>query len=350
MAFGLFKRSDLHSWTELWELVDRLSGRTSALHLGYLRETAEGMPVEKLVRAEKQYGKAIRLLDTEQHARCLTRDPWVGAEQTFGRRRFVRAMQAVIAAGPDALETVSHDPQALRRYDSGTVPDLMARLVADEPVDLRTGAEGLLLDTVLHDVLVEKGAANRSGWLEWTVADSRPYLHPKSASSWPGVRASNRMHDREEYPFDHFDPDAVWLQVWADFGSAADATEGRTPEQDEWMLHRLEATARIMETLGDANPPAIGRTPIVVVRVELVEDDDTDEPEDVNDPDHWCDDGVFGAEFAVAPDLLATTPPAARTDVLTQQIARAILQGRDDLTKEAAAALTGLAGLAQPVA
>lgn len=349
MAFGLFKGSDLHSWTELWELVDRLSGRTSGLHLGYLRATAEGMSVEKLRRAEKQYGKAIRLLDTQEHARHLTRDPWVGAEQTFGRRRFVRAMEAVIAAGPDALVTVSRDPQALSRYDSGSAPDLTARIVADEPVDLQTGADGLLLGTVLHDVLVEKGAADRSGWLDWTLAESRSHLHPKSVSSWPDVRASNRMYDREDYPFDHFDPDAVWLQVWTDFGSPDEAMDERTLTLDEWMLPRLEATARIMETLGSANPPDIGKTQIFAVRVELNADADADdtEPEDVNDPNHWCTDGVFGAELVIAPDLLATTPPAARTDLLTQQIARAILQGRKQLTKGAVAALTGLT---QPVA
>lgn len=345
MAFlGLFKGPDPHFWTELWELTDHLSGRVSAQYLGYMRTTAEGMPLEKLLRAEEQYGKAMALLDTEWHASHLARDPWVDAEQTFGRRRFVRALHSVIAAGPDAVATVHADPAVLRSYDTGGAPDLVARLVAEEPIDLRTGVDGLLLNTVLHDVLVEKGAESRRRWLRSSASAVRSEVHPRSMRNWPNVRAANRIAQRASYHFSHFDPDAVWLTVWTDFTPETDAQQPRTPAQDEWMLHRLEATARVLEALGTENPPSIGTVPIVAVEVELYGyDAATGAPEDCEDSDHDVYDGVLSVEYVVGFDVLAATAPAARANLLTQQISRAILQGREDLTPEATAALQELA-------
>ncbi|SDB92886.1 hypothetical protein SAMN05216410_0978 [Sanguibacter gelidistatuariae] len=342
--FGLFKGPDPHSWTELWELVDNLSGRVSAQYLGYMRTTAEGMSLETLLRAEEQYGKAMLLLDTEWHAKHLTRDPWVDADQTFGRRRFVRAMHSVIAAGPDAVVTVSADPAALSRYDSGSVPDLVARLVADEPVDLRTRVDGLLLNTVLHDVLTEKGAANQARWRRWSPSACRSDVHPKSMTNWPNVRASNQIAGRASYPFARFDPDASWLHVWTDFTPEGLETQNRTPAEDEWMLHRLEAVARVMEALGPENPPRIGTAPIFDVEVELYGYDPAEgAPEDAEDSDHNLDDGVLAVEYVIDFAVLAATAPEARADLLTQQIARAIMQGKEGLTAEATSALKELA-------
>lgn len=359
--FGRRARSDPHTWTELWELVARLDGRTSPRALGSLRAGAEAMTTERLLRARAQHDAAVRLLDTADHARHLTRDPWVGPDQTFGRRRFVRAMQAVIAAGPEAVLAVSRDASALARFDVGPVPGLAARLVADEPVDLGTGAEGLLLATVLRDVLVARGAARHPGWLEWTVSEGRSGAgHPSRTDGWPEVAAADRRARREEYPVDRYDPEAVWLHVWADF-SATDR-DGSEAGPGEWALPRLEATARVMEALGSANPPALGAVPVLAVQVGL-DTDDTDDTDDVDgpggpgaaapggtpevehdpdDPDHWLGDLVLGVERTVPATLLASTPPSARADLLTQQIARAILQGATFLTDDATARLTAL--------
>ncbi|MEP7765523.1 hypothetical protein [Sanguibacter sp. 25GB23B1] len=297
-------------WTELWTVLRPLGGRITPDSLDRMLEEALRTPRDTLVTADEQLGRALLLLDTEEHARHLSRDAWIAPEERFGRRRFVRAMHAVLAAGPDALARVVEDPAALRSYDSADTPSVLAR-IRDESIGTRL------------EMAINTSGAAEDGFYVGACSISSGALTSGAEKRWPSL-------DDGFYLFDHHDPEGVWLTVTIEMPQDT-AVVG---DSDAWDGASDVATERLMTALGDRRPLVITEEPLREAWIELAVPDEDSEPEGST-----LDDGDLYTVTYVDPTLFAGVQPARRADVLARLAAAALLGSSVTLTPDAEAAL-----------
>lgn len=309
---GLFgsKKSRPESWTQLWEVLAPLGGSMSSA--GAAAWSAEGVEVRTLREAYSQLCDAYRLLNTEALARSV-REPFTGPGQPFGYRRFVRVLDNVVLAGPEAVRRVADDASTLREYD--TLPPLDPSTFYDE---LLPGEPPLL--TVLRGALdrawaSEHRPAGPSGWQAGS-----PVFGPAAPKSWPSLpdRFFGLIRD---------DPSVPWLEF------VSELDEGDSVGQPGcWEFSGYQATKRVFVALGpDPQRVAPG------VKDVMVEFAPPGEPP--SEP-IYRDDGVVGCMGMLTAQEYAVSEPAERVAILTRRGAQAMLRLR--LTEHARDTLTQL--------
>ena len=306
----LFKRAtDPADWTEMWTVLRPLGGRITPDSLHRMLADAQRLPRDTLVAADEQLGRALILIDTEEHARHLARDAWEAPEKPFGRRRFVRATHAVLAAGPEALARVVADPPALRSYDAGDAASVVERIREQSVV------------TTLHAAINVGGTGER--YYIGPCSEVSSTLADDVGKGWASLA------DGGMYPFETYDPEGVWLTVTME-----------TPDGEEgWDAESDLATERLLVALGDRTPPQIART--TSLRTAWI---DLAVPDEDTEPEGWdLTDEELHTVVHLDAALVAAVPRDQRVDFLTRHAAGALLGSETDLTDEAAATLKALA-------
>lgn len=311
----LFRRTtEPQDWAELWTVLRPLGGRITPDSLDRMSAEAARLPRATLVRADEQLGQAMALLDTEEHARHLSRDAWVAPDEPFGRRRFVRAVHAVLAAGPDAVVRVAEEPSVLRSYDSPDVPGFVAR-VRDDSLARR-----------LDDAISSHPAR---GTFVGNSSDTSSEITVGAEKGWPSLEDADSTRDGT-YPFESLDPEGVWLTLTME-----------TPLDDEgWDAESDVATERLVVALGDRNPPEItSRKRLEQAWVQLVVPDEDADPEGYD-----LSLGELNVVMHLDAGLVESVPRDQRVDVLVRSAAAALLRISPHLTDEAVDTLRRLAG------
>lgn len=339
---GLFGRrrpaADHAEWHELWAALAPLRGRLEPSGLQLVRERILGMTEDEATRFERQLGEALAVLDTEEHARHLARDAWKGPREVFGRRRFVRAVTAVIAAGPEWVGRVAADPAQIRGFDSALVPGL--------PERARKDALGETIANALAD---------REEMFISDIADDLASRELIEERGWKSLRRI--LRSQSYYDFEAYDPEGVWLEldvdyvqvenIGADGAKLFDDSEipGRRAEADAWRAAVPEATAYIVARCGPGAPDRIGAVPPTLgsPSVEKVYLDSWVSDETAAQaPETDLTDGELRVVFQVSTaDVDAASGQKER--FLVQHMAQVLLAVMPDLTPAGRDLLKGLA-------
>lgn len=260
---GLFatisrRSSSPHQWTQLWDVLKPLGGRTTPDAVARWSRWARELPAETLTTAAGQLAGAYELLDTEKHGRALAVEPFAGVERPFARRRFLRVLDRVILSGPDAVVRVSGSPELVRGYDTVHLLDPEAVLL-----DPDRAPAFVNLSALLDDVRVLRGTAAP------TVADLRGAAAAEAARTltqmdfahvastwttsrrWPALRSAKGP---VQLRFAMEDPEIAWLAVEAtdlcdDEAEDADPTH---VHDDCWVAAADAAAVEIFRALGGA--------------------------------------------------------------------------------------------------
>jgi len=169
----------------LWPVIDPLRHDLGQGELDTFSDLLALLDDAALDDVDRALRSALHSLDSEQHAAGLSGVPWRGPEQPFSVRRFQRARERVIAAGPEAMSAVIACPSLIGDYDRAVGAPFMP-LRPDGP--FRRVADELLIRGL--------------------VARPRPPLFPIATRRrrWPSL-------GRRSYAFAPHDPDHVWLRV-----------------------------------------------------------------------------------------------------------------------------------------
>jgi hypothetical protein len=311
---GLFgsKASRPESWTQLWEVLAPLDGSISPP--GLQAWLAASVPEPTLRRANVQLRQAYAQLDTETLARS-TRAPFTTPGQPFGYRRFLRVLDNVVLAGPEAVRRVVDDASALQVYD--TLPALDPSAFYDEPLP----TEPPLL-TVLRGALdvvwpPERRPTGPSGWQA-----KLPMFGPQVRKSWPGLSDGWGELARA-------DPSVPWLEIVSELDDRS--CVGRP---GCWEFSGYQAGKRLFAALGP-DPQAVvpGAKDVMV---ELAP------PGERPDEPIYRDDGVVGCMGMLTAQEYEVSEPAERIAIVTRRSAEALLRLR--LSGQARQMLTQLAG------
>lgn len=182
---SLYARTFEWRFAALWPVIGPLRGGLGQDELDTFSDLLALLEDAALDEVDRALRSALRNLDTEQHAAALSGVPWRGPNKPFSVRRFQRARECVIAAGPEAMSAVSAYPSLIADYDEAANvlftplrPDGLSRRVADE--------------------LLVRGLVGRP----------RPPLSPIATRRrrWPSL-------GHRSYAFAPHDPDHVWLHV-----------------------------------------------------------------------------------------------------------------------------------------
>lgn len=326
-------------WHELWAALAPLRGRLDPSGLQLVRERILGMTEDEATRLEHQLGQALALLDTEEHARHLHRDAWTGPREVFGRRRFVRAVTAVIAAGPEWVERVAADPAQIRGFDSAHVPGLPERARKDPLGETIASALAGRDEMFISDIAEDLAARELTGDRGWKSL--RPILR-------------SQFH----YSFEIYDPEGVWLELLVDYVQVEnivgdDGTQlfddseipHRRAEAEAWRAAATEATAHIVARCGagapdriGAVPPTLGSPTVDKVRLDSWLSDETAGQAPEVDPT----DGELDVDVQVSTaDIAAASGDKVR--FVVQHAAQVLLDAMPDLTPAGRDLLKGLA-------
>ncbi|GAA3224122.1 hypothetical protein ACFP63_18090 [Oerskovia jenensis] len=291
--------ADPSRWTTLWEVLAPYGGRVTPSGIESWQRAAGRMDAESLRRADKQLTEAYVLLDTEAHARVVG---YVARDAVFARRRFVRTLDAVIVAGPEAVARVAADPSALRSYD--TVP---VREPYSEPVvPVET------LGTRIAAAAARKGI--RRTWNNEAVG----MLDRRRSKQWPSRPASTAWRD----------PEIGWLHVDASTLCADDGPEGEDGERS-WYAAGSVAAGRLFRALhgvagdgfGDQRPRHLRD---VEIEIDLIRDEEGSDDADPQDETSCInDEGVYLTSF-VHPEDARIEEFDARVELLTRHTAGAL--------------------------
>jgi hypothetical protein len=213
--------ADPSRWTTLWEVLAPYGGRVTPSGIESWERASGPMAAATLRTADKQLTEAYVLLDTEAHARVVG---FTAPGAVFARRRFVRTLDAVIVAGPEAVSRVAADPSALRSYD--TVP---VREPYCEPV--------VPVETLATRIA---GAVTRKGIRYTSRSEGVGVLDRRRSARWPSVPAGTGWRD----------PEIGWFQVDASMLCADDGPEGEGGETS-WYAAGSVAAGRIFRALHD---------------------------------------------------------------------------------------------------
>lgn len=298
-------------WKALWAFLAPAGGRVTPDALDRISAAATALPRKTLLAADDQLGRAMGLLDTEDHARYLKRDAWQGPERRFARRRFVRALHAVLVAGPEAVARAAADPSVVGSYDpQDTIPWREREL--DDTVALR-----------LYRAINEPGGAH--GHVKAVSVTRSANLTDRAEKGWPSIALGT-----PQWPhlFDYHDPEGTWLSVEAAVGALHDQS---------WLDAARDANERIAVALGERNPPMITSQLLQEALVTLRT------PDDGEDEEPTFDEGFLDVTVTLDPAVLSALPVVGRADHLTRAASTALLEHASTLTPEAAAVLTRLA-------
>ncbi|KZM35559.1 hypothetical protein [Oerskovia enterophila] len=236
------KKSDPSSWDELWTVLAPYGGRVTSSSTETWLRAAATMDPKVLAKAKDQLERAYDLLDTEAVARFAGEIPFTGPDRPFARRRFLRTVDAVIVAGPEAVARVAADPSYLRSYDSSPA---VAPYETPDP-------EGYLSDR--WDVERWKDPLHRMVWKDVLVS-----LSTRRQKAWPSVA------DDSAAQMFHLDPEYGWIDVDA---SSIAAEQGAPVEaRDGWTGAGIEASKRLYAALGSPleRPDVLGLVAVVVL-------------------------------------------------------------------------------------
>jgi hypothetical protein len=343
--FGRRRGDDPGSWDELWAVLAPFGGRLTDASVEHWRAAAASFTPAQLELAAEQLGFAHLLLDTERHARELAPDGFAEPGRPFARGRFVRVLDAVVVAGPDAVARVAADPAALRSYaDVGVLaPEQYYDLTDAGPPAL-----GLELLRALVPAQFSEGAAMRVAAprrLRWLASPGR--LDRRRLGRWPSLRDRRGQGDPlAGTP----DPEVPWLDLDAsELDGAGGEVDGDGRDDDDgpatWYGAGFAAAARVFVALG---PDALGGVSPGLVRIAL----DVTSGSAANGPgarsapeatDSY-DDGVLIADVALPAEDVAVTEPDERVRVLAARAAQALSSlglTFSDRTRDALDALAG---------
>lgn len=259
---GLFTKlgrrtSAPQEWAQLWELLVPLGGQTTPDAVDRWSRWARALPAETLTVAAEQLAEAYALLDTEQHGRALAVEPFTGLDRPFARMRFLRVLDRVILAGPDAVEKVADAPELVRGYDTvhlldpdqslgSTAPALMhlSRLLDEARVlggqtaptvgELPQPEETEALRAMMQ---LEHGSAS-GGWV--------------SSRRWPTLRSAKASR-RTRFSIE--DPEIAWIDVDASIlcdDESGDAPADHVHDESCWTGAGRAATLEVYAALGGA--------------------------------------------------------------------------------------------------
>lgn len=308
---GLFTRrvaDDPSSWDELWTVLTPLGGSLEASAVERWRAVASAFTPAQLDRAAEQLGYAYRLLDTEAHARALVPGGFTAPGEPFARQRFVRTLDAVVAAGPDAVAQVvtepsalagwpvaASDPAAYYDWDAVRPPALGLELLRARTPSLFALGGGLRL-----------GAGATAAWIATPAL-----LDAERLARWPSLRARTRWPNPLT---DTPDPEVPWLDVDA---SSLDADGTGDDDPTSWYAAGDAAAARLFVALGaDALHGAAEGVTAVEVEVDAGAD-----PDPLGVPG----DGVVTVVAALAPQDAGVQDVAGRVDALVRAVAAALV-------------------------
>ncbi|MGW6003655.1 hypothetical protein ACWFNS_00070 [Oerskovia enterophila] len=231
------KKSDPSSWDELWTVLAPYGGRVTPSSTQAWLRAAATMDPKLLATAREQLEDALVLLDTEAAARFAGGTPFTGPDRPFARRRFLRALDAVIVAGPEAVARVVADPSSLRSYDSSP---------AVAPYDL-ADPDGYLIERweVAHWADPTERVLRR---------DRSVPLGKDRFTGWPSLAVGDEMRELRKFVLD---PEAGWLDVDA---SAVGVRGGQVfTDRDGWIGAGIAAGRLVHDALGDMadRPPKL---------------------------------------------------------------------------------------------
>ncbi|MBE7701188.1 hypothetical protein H9623_12865 [Oerskovia sp. Sa1BUA8] len=282
-------------------------GRVTPSSTENWQQASDTMGVTALREADKQLVEAYALLDTEQHARVVG---YVGTDAPFARSRFVRTLDAVIVAGPEAVSRVVADPSALRSYDT---------LPVHEPYSEANLEAGSLAGQIAAAV-----ARKGSPFVPRSIRVGQ--LDRRRGAQWPS---------RQDGSPDWRDPEVGWL--FLDASPLCDAGTGENEDgPTSWYTAGSVAAGRIFRALHvvagdgfDAQRPQHLR----YVQVEI----DLDEAEMTGDRGPFIAPGMEDASLVIDDEgvfltTLVSTEDArleefdARVDLLTRHVAGTLAQ------------------------
>jgi hypothetical protein len=301
--FGLFKSkpADPRAWTELWSLLAVLGPSMDRADPRAWRTAAAAQKDADLRKATDQLAEAYGMLNTEQIAR-YARMPFTGPGRPFEYRRFLRVIDAVVLAGPDAVARVAADASAVRGYD--TAPSLEPAAFYDE--SLPDTAPLLAMLTTL-----------RPGQLGMWVL-RLPHYGP--AASWPSITGGTPQLMRA-------DPSVPWLECEVELDD-----DGDPEAPGSWERCGYQAAKLLFTALGPE--PELVAPGLRAVMVEVTPPDLGEEPD--------IDGGAASLAVELTGPETEVTDPQRRIDLLVRRSAAAMLGLT--LTSQAREVLSELAG------
>ena len=257
---GLFtalgrRSSAPQEWAQLWEILAPLDGRTSPDAVDRWSRWAREQPVETLDAAAGQLIEAYEELDTENHGRALAVDPFSGVDRPFARLRFLRVLDRVILAGPEAVEQVAGSPELVRGHD--TVLPLDPERSLDQPSPTTVNLPALLDEarvlrgTTVRSIADLTGAAELEAWQAMTHLRSSGAADTWTTSRrWPTVRSAKSAR---RLRFLVEDPEVAWLDI--DTSALCDVDADGDPHCAHgscWVEASRTATVEVYRALGGA--------------------------------------------------------------------------------------------------
>ncbi|WP_265521326.1 hypothetical protein [Oerskovia flava] len=235
------KRSDPSSWRELWEVLAPYGGALTPASARAWSDAAASMDPRLLATAREQLERAYELLDTQHAAAFVGGAPFTTPDRPFARRRFLRALDAVVVAGPDAVAQVAADPSTLRAYD--TAPAVAPYEVPDP--------QGSLLERL--------DLATSSSPHAHLMLGTATYLPRRREAGWPALGSDTIA--RQFY----LDPELGWVDVDA---SAVGVSQGEPLDPTQgWADAGRETGRRVFVALGSVveRPATLGLVAVVLL-------------------------------------------------------------------------------------
>lgn len=258
---GIFSRfgrrsSSPHEWTQLWDLLSPLGGKTTPDAVDRWSRWARELPEERLTTAADQLRQAYDVLDTEKHGRALGVEPFSGIDRPFARLRFLRVLDGVILAGPDAVERVADAPELVRGHDTVHLLDPELTLGDASPAHVNLARlldeARVLRGTLARSVEDLRGVPAVEAWVAMSKLDFSSATNLWTTSRrWPTVRSA-KAPLRQRFALE--DPEVAWIDVDASMlcGDDSGDVEPDHGHHDCWVAAGHAATLEVYRALGGA--------------------------------------------------------------------------------------------------
>lgn len=330
---GIFSRlgrrsSSPHEWTQLWELLAPLGGQTTPDAVDRWSRWAREQPEETLTSAAEQLRLVYDALDTEKHGRALGVEPFSGIERPFARLRFLRVLDRVILAGPDAVEQVAGSPELVRGYDTVHLLDPEPSLGDASPAHVNLARlldeARVLRGTLARSVEELSGAREVEAWVAMSRLDFSSATNLWTTSRrWRTVRSA-KSAVRQRFALE--DPEVAWIEVEASM-LCDDDPDGAGPgdadldheHHDCWVAAGHAAALEVYRALGGAAGAQHELAHRHVVVEAMRADDVTEDGKSA--PDVGPEVPLVVVELGLSDLELAVTDPQARVALLVRRAA-----------------------------